>query len=89
MFQLNSDVLLCMADGSRPNHYVEVVLTRWKRSPTGTVIERDGARVLEFLSIAAPRQQFYTLPGACRWGAGAGVGDVLCFCVGSLDNMWL
>ncbi len=61
------------------NHAVDTIVTRWLRTPNGTIIERDGLRVLEFISIQRKDGGEWAIPGlgvcVCVWVFGwVGVG---------------
>lgn len=46
-----------------PNHTADPIITRWKRTPEGTVVERFGKRVLEFVAVQKQDRLEWALPG--------------------------
>ncbi|CAH3165376.1 unnamed protein product [Porites lobata] len=46
-----------------PNHAADPIVTRWKKTPKGTVMERFGKSVLEFVAIQRQDNLQWALPG--------------------------
>lgn len=46
-----------------PNHAADPIVTRWKKTPEGTVVERFGKSVLEFVAIQRRDCLEWALPG--------------------------
>ncbi|XP_073244598.1 transient receptor potential cation channel subfamily M member-like 2 isoform X3 [Porites lutea] len=46
-----------------PNHAADPIVTRWKKTPEGTVMERFGKSVLEFVAIQRRDNLQWALPG--------------------------
>jgi transient receptor potential cation channel subfamily M protein 2 len=44
---------------------VDAVVTRWKRSPFGTIVQREGKNVLEYISVLRPTDKIWSIPGVC------------------------
>uniref|UniRef100_UPI0031F5DB14 TRPM2 chanzyme n=1 Tax=Salpingoeca rosetta (strain ATCC 50818 / BSB-021) TaxID=946362 RepID=UPI0031F5DB14 len=45
------------------NQAADTVVTRWKRSPDGSILERDGKKVLEFVAIQRQDNKMWAIPG--------------------------
>ncbi|EGD73752.1 hypothetical protein PTSG_05446 [Salpingoeca rosetta] len=45
------------------NQAADTVVTRWKRSPDGSILERDGKKVLEFVAIQRKDNSMWAIPG--------------------------
>ena len=45
------------------NHAVDAIVTRWKRSEFGSIVERDGKKVLEFVCVFREAERLWSLPG--------------------------
>jgi transient receptor potential cation channel subfamily M protein 2 len=52
--------------GWGPNQAVDIVLTRWKRLSDGSVMEREGRRVIEFVCILRVEDKMRALPGTFK-----------------------
>ncbi|EGD81237.1 Nudt9 protein [Salpingoeca rosetta] len=45
------------------NQAADMVVTRWKRAPDGSILQRDGKKVLEFVAIQRMDNNMWAIPG--------------------------